>query len=75
MSEAHLIAFAGANMPAEILDGKAIAKQIQTETKQKVADFVAAGGAQPKLAAGLANESGLPASLCECPERRQRSSC
>ena len=29
-------------MLAEILDGKAIAKQIQTETKLKVADFVAA---------------------------------
>ena len=43
-------------MPAEILDGKAIAKQIQTETKQKVADFVAAGGAQPKLAAVLVGE-------------------
>ena len=42
MSKAHLIAFAGANMLAEILDGKAIAKQIQTETKLKVADFVAA---------------------------------
>ena len=27
-------------MPAEILDGKAIAKQIQAETKQKVADFI-----------------------------------
>ena len=43
-------------MPAEILDGKAIAKQIQTETKQKVADFVAAGGSQPKLAAVLVGE-------------------
>ena len=40
-------------MLAEILDGKAIAKQIQTETKQKVADFVAAGGSQPKLARSL----------------------
>ena len=43
-------------MPAEILDGKAIAKQIQAETKQKVADFVAAGGPQPKLAAVLVGE-------------------
>ena len=43
-------------MPAEILDGKAIAKQIQAETKQKVADFVAGGGPQPKLAAVLVGE-------------------
>ena len=43
-------------MPAEILDGKAIAKQIQAETKQKVANFVAAGGPQPKLAAVLVGE-------------------
>ena len=43
-------------MPAEILDGKAIAKQIQAETKQKVADFVASGGPQPKLAAVLVGE-------------------
>ena len=43
-------------MPAEILDGKAIAKQIQAETKQKVADFVASGGLQPKLAAVLVGE-------------------
>ena len=43
-------------MPAEILDGKAIAKQIQAETKQKVADFVANGGPQPKLAAVLVGE-------------------
>ena len=43
-------------MPAEILDGKAIAKQIQAETKQKVADFIASGGSQPKLAAVLVGE-------------------
>ncbi|MCL4135004.1 UNVERIFIED_CONTAM: hypothetical protein GTU68_016549 [Idotea baltica] len=43
-------------MSAEILDGKAIAKQIQTETKQKVADFVAAGNPQPTLAAVLVGE-------------------
>jgi methylenetetrahydrofolate dehydrogenase (NADP+)/methenyltetrahydrofolate cyclohydrolase len=43
-------------MPAEILDGKAIAKQIQAETKQKVADFVAAGNPQPTLAAVLVGE-------------------
>ena len=43
-------------MPAEILDGKAIAKQIQAETKQKVADFIASGGPQPKLAAVLVGE-------------------
>lgn len=43
-------------MPAEILDGKSIAKQIQLETKQKVADFVAAGHSAPTLAAVLVGE-------------------
>ena len=43
-------------MPAEILDGKAIAKQIQAETKQKVAEFMSGGGPQPKLAAVLVGE-------------------
>ena len=43
-------------MSAKILDGKAIAKQIQAETKQKVADFVAAGNPQPTLAAVLVGE-------------------
>jgi len=43
-------------MSAEILDGKAIAKQIQAETKQKVADFVSAGNPQPTLAAVLVGE-------------------
>jgi methylenetetrahydrofolate dehydrogenase (NADP+)/methenyltetrahydrofolate cyclohydrolase len=43
-------------MPAEILDGKSIAKQIQSETKQKVADFVSGGNSAPTLAAVLVGE-------------------
>lgn len=44
------------DMPATILDGKAISKQIQAETKEKVAAFVDSGKPQPKLAAVLVGE-------------------
>ncbi|MFK7766328.1 MAG: bifunctional 5,10-methylenetetrahydrofolate dehydrogenase/5,10-methenyltetrahydrofolate cyclohydrolase [Mariniblastus sp.] len=43
-------------MAAEILDGKGISKQIQAETKVKVAEFVEAGNQQPTLAAVLVGE-------------------
>ena len=45
---------------AELLDGKQIAKQIQAEIKQEVAEFCNQGFAQPKLAAVLVG--GDPAS-------------
>jgi methylenetetrahydrofolate dehydrogenase (NADP+)/methenyltetrahydrofolate cyclohydrolase len=43
-------------MAAEILDGKGIAKQIQSETKAKVEQFLASSGSQPVLAAVLVGE-------------------
>ena len=43
-------------MPAEILDGKKIAGEIQSEIKQRVADFVSQGHDAPKLAAVLVGE-------------------
>lgn len=43
-------------MPAQRLDGKAISKQIQAETKTKVADFVAQTGKAPVLAAVLVGD-------------------
>lgn len=43
-------------MAAQILDGKAISKQIQSETKSSVAKFVAEHDVQPKLAAVLVGE-------------------
>ena len=43
-------------MPATIIDGKQISKDIQAEIKQQVADFVAAGNQQPKLVAVLVGE-------------------
>lgn len=43
-------------MAAEILDGKAISKQIQAETKTKVEHFVAQHGNTPVLAAVLVGE-------------------
>ena len=43
-------------MTAQRLDGKAISKQIQAETKTKVADFVAQSGYAPVLAAVLVGD-------------------
>jgi methylenetetrahydrofolate dehydrogenase (NADP+)/methenyltetrahydrofolate cyclohydrolase len=43
-------------MAAELLDGKAISKQIQSETKTKVSAFIEAGNDQPVLAAVLVGE-------------------
>lgn len=43
-------------MPATLLDGKAISKQIQAETKQRVQDFVDSGQRQPTLAAVLVGD-------------------
>lgn len=43
-------------MTAEILDGKAISKQIQAETKTKVQQFLDTHSIQPKLAAVLVGE-------------------
>lgn len=43
-------------MTAQRLDGKAISKQIQAETKTKVADFVAQSGHAPVLAAVLVGD-------------------
>ena len=43
-------------MPAERLDGKAIAKQIQAETKTKVEQWIEGGGAIPHLAAILVGD-------------------
>ena len=43
-------------MPAQRLDGKAISKQIQAETKTKVAAFVAQTGKAPVLAAVLVGD-------------------
>ena len=43
-------------MTATLLDGKAISKQIQAETKSKVEAFVAQGKMPPKLAAVLVGE-------------------
>lgn len=43
-------------MAAEILDGKGISKQIQAETKNKVAQFVARFGDKPVLAAVLVGD-------------------
>ncbi|MEL7498902.1 MAG: bifunctional methylenetetrahydrofolate dehydrogenase/methenyltetrahydrofolate cyclohydrolase FolD [Planctomycetota bacterium] len=43
-------------MPANLLDGKAIAKQIQVETKSKVSQFIDSGNQQPKLAAILVGD-------------------
>ncbi len=43
-------------MAAKLLDGKAISKQIQSETKTKVAAFVAAGNEPPALAAVLVGD-------------------
>ena len=43
-------------MPATLLDGKAISKQIQAETKAKVEAFVDSGNRQPTLAAVLVGD-------------------
>ena len=43
-------------MTAEILDGKAIAKQIRAETAGKVAKYTEQTGRVPKLAAVLVGE-------------------
>ncbi len=43
-------------MPATLLDGKAISKQIQAETKQRVQEFVDSGQPQPTLAAVLVGD-------------------
>ncbi|MFT5301828.1 MAG: methylenetetrahydrofolate dehydrogenase (NADP+)/methenyltetrahydrofolate cyclohydrolase [Mariniblastus sp.] len=43
-------------MAAEILDGKGISKQIQSETKKKVAQFLKQSGVTPVLAAVLVGE-------------------
>ena len=43
-------------MTAKILDGKAIAKQIQAEIKTEVAAFVEQSGVTPTLAAVLVGE-------------------
>ncbi|MCH2181447.1 MAG: bifunctional methylenetetrahydrofolate dehydrogenase/methenyltetrahydrofolate cyclohydrolase FolD [Mariniblastus sp.] len=43
-------------MAAEVLDGKRIAKEIQSEIKQRVARFVEGGQAAPTLAAVLVGE-------------------
>lgn len=43
-------------MSAKILDGKEIAKQIQTETKKSVEKFVSENGHPPKLAAVLVGD-------------------
>ncbi len=43
-------------LPATTIDGKKISKDIQTEIKQQVADFVAAGHAPPKLVAVLVGQ-------------------
>ncbi len=43
-------------MTAKLMDGKALAKLIQSEIKQRVADHVAAGNPQPKLAAVLVGD-------------------
>ena len=43
-------------MQATLLDGKAIAKQIQKETKTKVSQFVESGNHQPLLAAVLVGD-------------------
>lgn len=43
-------------LPATIIDGKQISKDIQAEIKQQVADFVAAGHQPPKLVAVLVGE-------------------
>lgn len=43
-------------MPATLLDGKTISKQIQEETKAKVAKFVQDGNGAPKLAAVLVGD-------------------
>ncbi len=43
-------------MAAEVLDGKRIAKEIQSEIKQRVAQFVEGGQAAPTLAAVLVGE-------------------
>ena len=43
-------------MPAEILDGKKISKEIQAELKERVAAFVGAGNQAPQLAAVLVGE-------------------
>jgi methylenetetrahydrofolate dehydrogenase (NADP+)/methenyltetrahydrofolate cyclohydrolase len=40
-------------MPAQLLDGNALAKQMRSELAAEVADFVAHGGAAPTLAAVL----------------------
>ncbi len=40
----------------QILDGKALSKQIQAEIKTRVADFVAEHNSQPLLAAVLVGE-------------------
>ena len=43
-------------MPATILDGKALAKQIQAETKESVSKFVSQQQVTPTLAAVLVGD-------------------
>jgi methylenetetrahydrofolate dehydrogenase (NADP+)/methenyltetrahydrofolate cyclohydrolase len=43
-------------MPADLLDGKALAAQLQAELREEVAHFKAAGGATPHLAAVLVGD-------------------
>jgi methylenetetrahydrofolate dehydrogenase (NADP+)/methenyltetrahydrofolate cyclohydrolase len=58
-------------MPAHILDGKALAAQIQDEIREQVARFVGGGGETPCLAAVLVGDN--PAS--EVYVRNKRSAC
>ncbi|MCX8024373.1 MAG: bifunctional methylenetetrahydrofolate dehydrogenase/methenyltetrahydrofolate cyclohydrolase FolD [Thermanaerothrix sp.] len=58
-------------MPAEIIDGKAVAEQIRAEVKQAVAERVAAGKAVPGLATVLVGDN--PAS--QVYVRSKRKAC
>lgn len=58
-------------MPAQILDGKALASQIQDEIRDQVAEFIQEDGAVPCLAAVLVGEN--PAS--EVYVRNKRLAC
>jgi methylenetetrahydrofolate dehydrogenase (NADP+)/methenyltetrahydrofolate cyclohydrolase len=58
-------------MPAQILDGKALAAQIQDEIREQVAEFIEEEGVVPCLAAVLVGEN--PAS--EVYVRNKRTAC
>ncbi len=51
-------------MPAELLDGKAVAKQIQAETKASVTEFVARSQSAPVLAAVLVGDDPAQPGVC-----------